>query len=167
MNPRITLLGGLTLILSALPTVTIQLGSEYAGAVAGTSVLAFFGALKLLDRKILEESAGRKTKAFQDLVHTTSVFLVIGSAGLTEIVPPWLGIVTVGLLGAVKVFQLQMSRRYRKSFRLGIGQDYWILLTALIFLGSYLNNYFIFYGLIVLCLILIYDLGWLTRKIER
>ncbi|MFT4892804.1 MAG: hypothetical protein ACI8Z7_000592 [Candidatus Nanohaloarchaea archaeon] len=167
MNPKITILGGLTFILSALPVLIVQTGSIYTGLASGISVLAFLGCMKLLDRKILEESSGRKTKAFQDLIKNLSIFLIIGSAGLTEIVPSWLAVLTVGLLGATKVFQLQMSRRYRKSFRQTIGEDYWIAVTALVFLGSYFNSYFLFYGLIVLCLVIGYDLGTLTRKIKR
>jgi hypothetical protein len=167
VDPRITILGGISVILASLPALAIQLETRYSGLVAGFSILAFFAAVKLFNRKILEESTGRRTKAFQDLVETVSVFLVIGSAGLTEIIPGWLAVLTVGLLGVTKVFQLQMSRRYRKNFRFTVGEDYWIILTSIIFLGSYINSYFLFYGMAALSLILVYDLSSLTRKIKR
>jgi hypothetical protein len=167
VNPKITILGGLSLILAATPATSTYLETSYTALISGFAVLAYLASSKLLDRKILEESTSRKAKAFQDLITTLSIFLIIGSAGLADITPVWLTVSTVGLLGAVKVFQLQMSRRYRKSFRLGIGQDYWLTLIALILLGSHLNSYFLFYGLIVLNLVLIYDTGSLVRKIKR
>ncbi|PSG99263.1 MAG: hypothetical protein BRC29_04015 [Nanohaloarchaea archaeon SW_7_43_1] len=135
--------------------------------MAGLSILAFLGSWELLDRRILETSAGRKSKAFQDLIETVSVFLIIGSTGISRIVPGWLAVITLGLLGSVKVYRLKMHKRFRKNFSLDIGESYWIGLAALIFLGSYLNEYFIFYGLVVLCLVLIYDLFSLIKKIER
>jgi hypothetical protein len=167
VNPKISIMQGITALTAAVPTVAMHSTVEFKGLISGFSILAFLALYKLLDRKILETSSGRRTKAFQDLVETASVFLIIGATALAQIVPVWLGVLTIALLGAVKTFKLQMARRYRKSYRLGIGQDYWIGFTAAIFLGSYLNSYFLFYGLIVLSLILVYDLGSLTREIKR
>jgi len=167
VNPKILIHQVLTVVLAAIPTLALYLDASYGGLVAGLSVLAFLGSQKLLDRRILEASAGRKTKAFQDLTETVSVFLIIGATGLSEIVPVWLAVMTLGLLGSVKVYRLQMNKRYRKNFSLNIGESYWIGLVALIFLGSYLNKYFMFYGLVVLCLVLVYDLFSLIKKIER
>ena len=167
MNPKISIHQVLTVILAAIPTLALYPNMSYGRLIAGLSVLAFLGSQKLLDRRILETSAGRKTKAFQDLTETVSLFLIIGGTGLSEIVPVWLAVMTLGLLGSVKAYRLQMNNRYRKSFSLNIGESYWIGFTGLIFLGSYLNSYFMFYGLVVLCLVLVYDLFSLIKKIER
>lgn len=167
MNSRITILAGFSFLLAAVPVTVILLETTYSSVIAGSAAIAYLGSSKLLDRKILEESTGRKTKAIQDLVETTALFLIIGSAGLTQVVPTWLGILTVGAVGAVKLFQLKMNRRYRKGFRLEVGEDYWMLLTGIVLLGSYINSYFVFYGMILVNLVVAYDLLWLVRRIER
>lgn len=167
MDPKITIHQALSVIIAGIPTIAIYTDTPYRSLISGLSVLAFLGSYRLLDRRILETSSGRRTKAFQDLTETVSIFLIIGSTGLVEIVPAWLTVSTLGLLGTVKVYKLQMSKRYRKNFPLNIGESYWIGFTGLIFLGSYHNSYFLFYGLIVLCLVLAYDLVSLVRKIQR
>lgn len=129
--------------------------------------MSSLGAAKLLNRKILEESTGRRTKAFQDLVNTFSLFLVISAAGLVNIVPVWLAVLTLAMTGVTRIFLLQINRRYRKNHVMQVGEDYWILLTGIILIVAFLQPYFIVYGLVVLNLVLAYDLVSLVRELER
>lgn len=167
VNPRITIIGGLTLLVSAISVTVIRLETGYSTAIAGLAVLSSLGAAKLLNRKILEESTGRRTKAFQDLVNTFSLFLVISAAGLVNIVPVWLAVLTLAMTGVTRIFLLQINRRYRKNHVMQVGEDYWILLTGIILIVAFLQPYFIVYGLVVLNLVLAYDLVSLVRELER
>lgn len=164
MKPEITVLGALSVIIASAPPVSIFLKPDYAFLISGFAVLTYLGVSRFLSRKVLESSGTRRSKAFQDLVGTISVFLVLGAIGLTSVVPVWLGLLVVSLVGVTLIFLLQMNRRYRNTFRLGIGKNYWLLLTAVLFLGSHFNSYFLFYGVFVLSITLAYDLFSLIRE---
>lgn len=150
-----------------VPLAAFSSQHPYYEILSGVSVLAFLFSAQELNRAVLEESVTKKGKAYRDFVETLGLFTVI-AAGLTvEIVPFYLSLIVLVSLGTVKIYELELSKRFRQNFNFRLGEKVWIGLTAAMYLLASSNLYFLFYGYLLLSTLILYDLAGLFIELSE
>ncbi len=156
-----------TLLVGLVPLAAFNSQHSYYEIISGVSVLAFLFSAQELNRAVLEESVTKKGKAYRDFVETLGLFAVI-AAGLTAgIVPFNLSLAVLVSLGVVKIYELELSKRFRQSFNFRLGEKVWIGLTAAMYLLASSNLYFLFYGYLLLAAVMLYDLLGLFQELRE
>jgi hypothetical protein len=150
-----------------LPLFAFWSQHPYYELTAGLSTLLFLFSSQELNRAVLEESISRKGKAYRDFIETAGLFTAL-AAGLTAgIVPFYLSLALLVTLGVTKIYEMELTKRFRRSFNFSLGEKVWIGLTGLIYLTTYSNSYFLFYGYLLLTAVILYDLAGLFIELKE
>lgn len=166
-NRKTVTLLSTTLLVGLVPLTAFNSQHPYYEIISAASALLFLFSAQELNRAVLEESVNKKFKAYRDFVETLGLFTVI-AAGLTAgIVPFYLSLVVLISLGATKIYELELSKRFRQSFNFRLGEKVWIGLTAAMYLLASSNLYFLFYGYLLLAAVMLYDLLGLFQELRE
>lgn len=164
---KIPVLAAISVLAGSLPLAAFGLGLSYGGLIAGISTISFIFIFKKLEREILATGARTQVKAAKDLIETFSLFAIITAGLIPSIIPAKLALVTIAFMGMAKVYQRQLSSRFRQSYEFKIGENIWLTVAGLTYVLSTLHQNYLFYGMFILALMVLYDFVELLRRVER
>lgn len=166
-NAKTVLLAASALLMSLVPLVAFHAQHNYHQLMAGLGALLFLFASQELNRSILEESVHRKGKAYRDFIETLGLFLVITGGMVADIVPTNLSIGVLMAIGVSKIYCMELSKRFRQRFSFRLGEKIWVAIIGTVYLLSYSNAYFLFYGYLLLLAVMAYDLMGLFLELRE
>lgn len=145
---------------SALALITsymLTTGYALKGVIGGLSAFAVIYLIR--SASVESRKKGRTSKMKLSLINTTvltELVLLLGAFSL-PIVPKYLAVITLTSVGFVELLKLEGFQQFRTSFSLDVGRNGRIVTLGLSLIGFYFNDYLLFYGLVLLSLLAVYD----------
>lgn len=155
-----------TVVLSVSAVLTVLSSIEFKAFIAAAEL---FAAYIILEKSKAGSRKTGRTDAMKISVSSTEIlYELIALAGvmLVATVPKPLAVAVLGLVAFTELVQRDVVRKLKSSYRLDIGRNGRIGVLAASLIASGFNDYYIFYGVIVVGAVTLYDLLKMVRHIH-
>lgn len=165
----------LSLILAVITAVLIQNLSNYLGLAAGITAIGALGFYELSERKASRTGKDRNmkiaslfTKPFYEIIILVSIMVSLISLDTSNLSFQYLGLSVIGAVLLTQLIEEKMINRLRTSVKPRLGQKIRVGTIVLTLFLSSLNQFYIFYGMLIVGLTAAYDvLDIIYRSIRK
>ncbi len=149
------LAGVLLLALSAASILTTQ--AEYTGVVAGVATVSALALMRSAEKSSLQ--SGRTDQMKVALVSSNTLYeliLLLGAVSL-PIIPKYAAAILLASVAFAEILRLETEQSLRETFSPDIAREGRLIVLALALVAYSFNPYFLFYGVLFIALLAIYD----------
>ncbi len=145
------------LLLSLSAATVLSTSAEYAGVIAGASAISSLLLMRSAERTSRME--GRTDRMKVALTSSTVLYeliLLLGAVSLA-VVPKYAVAIVFAAVAFTEILQLETEQKLRTAFTPDIGREGRIVVLGASLVAYSFNTWFLFYGILFLALLAIYD----------
>lgn len=155
--------GVLLLSFSAASAMTSTF--SYRGLIAGIAAVASLLLLRSAEKASRKE--GRTDRMKVSLVTSTVLYEMVLLMGAASAASKFASVLAIAAVGFTELLQVETKQELKKSFSPDIGREGRVVALAVALAGHSFNTWMLFYGLLFVALLAIYDSLVLIHRLSR
>ncbi|MFB6191511.1 MAG: hypothetical protein ABEJ64_03715 [Candidatus Nanohaloarchaea archaeon] len=155
--------GALLLSLSAASMMTTATG--YRGVVAGIAAVSALLLVKSAERS--SRRHGRTDRMKVSLVTSTVLYEIVLLVGAASAASKFAGVLAIAAVSFSELLHTEAMQELKQSFSPDIGREGRIIVLALSLAVSGFNSWVLFYGLLFIAVLAVYDSLRLIHRLSR
>lgn len=145
------------LVLSIFAATVLTTSIAYKGLIAGTAAVTCLALVRSAEKTSrLEGRTDRMKVALTSSTVLYELVLIVGAVSL-PVIPKYAAALIFATVAFTEILQLETEQKLKTTFTPDIGREGRIVALGTSLLAYWFNSYFLFYGILFISLIAIYD----------
>lgn len=155
-----------TLVLSLFAATVLTTSTTYRGFIAGAAAITCLALMRSAEKTSrLEGRTDRMKIALTSSTVLYELVLMVGAVSL-PVVPKYSAAILFASVAFTEILQLETEQKLRATFTPDIGREGRIIVLGASMAASSFNAWFLFYGLLFISLLAVYDALRLVHQIN-